>query len=106
MVDILRSLQEWAGTLSIFESVQPHVSVIAVSEGWTLYLLDWGRGRAGLKHFYEARDPSGASVPGARPAGALAAAESTGLRIFGPKGLAPVLLWEGELPEPIGGYGL
>jgi aminoglycoside phosphotransferase (APT) family kinase protein len=107
MAVTVQELRDWLITLPPFEGVGGETAVqltrVSFTESWTLYIAEWEAGRAVLKHFADdGRQPAA----GTRPASDRAAAEAAALRTFGPRGLAPELLWEGALPGDMDGHAV
>ncbi len=103
MSETVQQLAEWIASLPEFGGT-PTVEYKYERDGVPRYLVI-GRGEKSLLKLY--RDT------GSRPANTLergardmARAEAAALREFAPSGLAPRLVWEGEIPPHIGGYGV
>ncbi|MEA2573393.1 MAG: hypothetical protein QOH93_691 [Chloroflexia bacterium] len=98
------SIQEWLGTLPGLDSTQPEATFKYERDGVRSYSVSAGESRFRFKHYVD-RPGTKASVleRGARD---LAEAEATALQMYASKGLAPELVWAGELPETVGGYGV
>ncbi|MDQ3706055.1 MAG: aminoglycoside phosphotransferase family protein [Chloroflexota bacterium] len=104
MPDTLTSIQDWAATLPGLESSQPEVTFKYERDGVRSYTLAAGDNRMRFKHYLD--------KPGTRPslversARDSAQAEATALELYADEGLAPGLVWSGEMPAELGGYGV
>lgn len=85
-------------------SGEPEATFKYERNGVSHYLLNVGDTRLLLKHFTE---KSGVRVSVLeRRARDLAQAEATGLKEYAAEGLAPEIVWTGEMPPEVEGYGV
>ncbi|HEX8599972.1 MAG TPA: aminoglycoside phosphotransferase family protein [Chloroflexia bacterium] len=104
MSETLSSIQNWAGTLPGLGSRQPEVTFKYERDGVRSYTLSYADNRLRFKHYLDR--------PGAKPsllersARDLGQAEATALESYAAEGLAPQLVWSGEMPAQLGGYGV
>lgn len=85
------AIRDWLTTLPLFGGEMPNVEPFSQAAGADLYHLDWADKRAVLKHYRSTINPTRKGADKRR-------AEAAALIIFAPHGLAPELLWEGEMP--------
>src|SRR5688500_1434984 len=89
------AIRDWLATRPLFGGEVPDFEQLSHGPGADLYRLKWANEHAVLKLYKSTLTPT-------RKANDKRRAEATALALYAPKGLAPELLWEGELPEPAG----
>ncbi|HEX8231295.1 MAG TPA: aminoglycoside phosphotransferase family protein [Chloroflexia bacterium] len=104
MSDTLSIIQNWATTLPGLESNQPEVTFKYERDGVRSYTLVDGSNRLRLKHYLDRRGVGPSLLE--RSARDLAQAEATALELYAAEGLAPGLVWSGEMPAELGGHGV
>jgi hypothetical protein len=104
MPDTLNSIQDWAATLPGLESSQPEVTFKYERDGVRSYTLAAGDSRMRFKHYLDR--PAAKPSLLERSARDSAQAEATALELYAAEGLAPGLVWSGEMPPELGGYGV
>jgi hypothetical protein len=93
-------LQNRLTELNVLDPAAPF-TLVSRGDNWALYISGAGSLRYGVKHFTAVQ--GGPPAPASRRVTDRAAAEAAGLRTFEPRGLAPRLIWEGDLPDSPGG---
>ena len=86
------TIHDWLAILPLFGDEVPNIEPFSQGAGADLYRLDWADKLAILKHFKSTINPT-------RKGADKRQAEAAALTIYAPQGLAPELLWEGEMPE-------
>ena len=87
------AIRDWLATLPLFGEEVPDIKPLSHGADANLYRLDWANKHAILKQFNSTINPT-------RKGADKRWAEAAALNIFAPQGMAPELLWEGEMPEP------
>lgn len=105
MPDITHTIRQLARTLPELQDGSFEVTFKYEREGVPRYRITLSDGsRLLLKHYTGNLKRGSSEVE--RGAKELSGAEAIGLREFAPLGLAPGLVWHGELPGEPGGYGV
>ncbi|MEO6457728.1 MAG: aminoglycoside phosphotransferase family protein [Chloroflexia bacterium] len=82
---------DWLATLPLFGGEVPDIEIYSQGVGADLYRLAWADMRAVLKHYKSTTNPTRKGADKRR-------AEAAALTLYALQGLAPDLLWEGEMP--------
>ena len=104
MTDTLSSIRDWASTLPGLDSAPLEVTFKYERDGVLSYVLSAGDTAMRFKHYLEAAGTK-LSLRERAPRDA-AQAEAAGLEMYAAGGLSPQLVWAGQLPVEIGGYGV
>jgi len=89
----MAAIRDWLAILPLFHSEMPDIEPFSQGLGVDLYRLDWADNHAVLKHYRTTTNPTRKGVDKRW-------AEAAALTLYAPQGLAPELLWEGEIPGP------
>ncbi len=104
MSDTLSSIESWASTLPGLETNPPYATFKYERDGVRSYTLASGDDRFRFKHYMDRPDMRQSILRrGPREA---SEAEATALEMYAGEGLAPELVWSGEMPPELGGYGI
>lgn len=104
MAILIDKLNSWIATLPEYAGQSPSLAYRYERDGVPRYIVTTGEQRAIFKLYIERT--AGAPSPYNRNAQTLAEAEAVALREYAEANLAPELLWQGEMPGEIGGYGV
>lgn len=102
--DTLNDIRDWAGTLPGLESGSLEATFKYERDGVLYYAFTSGNTKVRFKHYIDR--PGASPTLLERRARDSAQAEATALELYAPQGLAPELVWAGEMPPKLGGHGV